>query len=102
CHVRPECKAQGAAPRGATCAVSCTEGDIEPSGFAAEWLDGAVLEQVLRVEMRALAVRRCDGVQHNELSCSKELVHLLKVRAQAEVAVEIERPTGCTGCRHGK
>ena len=98
----PSAKPKVPEPRAAARAVSDAERDIEPAGLAAEGPDRAVLEQVLRVEMRALAVRRCDGVQHRELARSKELVHLREVRAQAEVAVEIERATGRARCRHGE
>ncbi len=84
------------------CALGRTERDIEPAGLAAEGLDRAVLEQVLRIEMRALAVRRRDGVQHRELPRGIELVHLRKMRVQAEVAVEIERAAGRARRRDGE
>ena len=90
-HVRPEGEAQGLGLRAAAGALSCAERDIEPAGLAAEGFDHAVLEQVLRIEVRALAVGRCDGVQHREFAGGEKLVHLRKMRVQAEVTVEIER-----------
>src|SRR5262245_25265888 len=52
--------------------------------------------------MRPLAIWRRDGVQHTELSRSKELVHLLKVRAETEMPVEIEGAASRAGGRDGE
>ena len=91
CQAKPTCRIER------RCRLAGAERDIEPAGFRGR-TRGAVLDQVLGVEVRALAVgrllRAAPRVARREQSAQ-----LAEMRAQAEMAVEIERAAFGAGRR---
>ena len=62
----------------------------------------AVLEQVLAVEMRAVAVGRGDGMDDGELALGVDVVQRRQGRMQAEEAVEIDGAVALAGRGDGE
>ncbi len=72
-------------------------GPIDPTGLRAMRRIGAVLDAILRVEMRTPPVRRRHRCQRHELAAPIQLRRERQLRMQGEVAVELQRRLRAVG-----
>ena len=79
-------------PHAAPVRGSCAERAVEPAGLQRVRARRAVLEHVLAVEVRALAIGAGERVQHRQLARRVALLQKGERRMQTEETVERQRP----------